>query len=46
MTSATLPRSSMPRSVRATTELQNSQTTTTDEPVLKMTCAPHAGQLA
>src|ERR1043166_373309 len=36
----------MPRSVRATTELHDSQTTTTEEPVLKITGAPHAGQLA
>src|SRR5262249_7645519 len=44
--SATLPRSSSLRSPRATTELQKSQTTTIDEPILKFIGAPHPGQIA
>src|SRR5512143_2788329 len=41
---ATFPRSSNFRSPRAITELQNSHTTTIEEPDLKAIGAPHAGQ--
>jgi hypothetical protein len=34
----------MRRSPRATTDWQNSQTVTIDEPILKVTDAPQAGQ--
>src|SRR5687768_9755977 len=46
ISAATLPCDSTPRSVRATTERQYVQMTTTDEPIANSTGAPHDGQLA